>query len=532
MSKRLGAIAAKSRVLAMFPPGVHMRAVIGRITIEEYWELFANLRASVPFAKPEHNESWTRFLYAACVRHDRWAVPTPIVVPLVQHERFASLVDSLDAMEGPGSLNTPVFKIDRLLSEIYAAYSMTPLDSIDGVQLDVFRAAVLTVPVPDHDEKRPEFEGARARALSILGGLRDRSLRTTIKTKLPYAIHKNPLRVSLQWRGLCLQVVASPTFLQSEGFASMQPHSQPVGPSRWQAAVTDVSIEIPALVDLEADRDGLLSFGVGSLPTSKWPFWAVASFEIIHDMAWMIRLAHSGELQWVPAPRDLGDTELYLTTASDEKFQWKLLGSPGALFHVFAGSSQEKHVNIGQLEAPSWHLRCRDLAKVYLELGETNEALFWVNVAIESLFQYVFKMVAAAFPGDNLDAVLSSSAVYWDEAETILTRQFPGMKGKVAWPDSDQHVSIYRKLKYLFRKYEFACSQKDLMTNYRQISSDRNPLFHGTTERRIDASQIESALESFDWIKRCFVLRDSGSSDNGPPTTTQQPTSGPEGARG
>jgi hypothetical protein len=98
---------------------------------------------------------------------------------------------------------------------------------------------------------------------------------------------------------------------------------------------------------------------------------------------------------------------------------------------------------------------------------------------------------------------------FWASAEEIVSIQFPGIAGKIKWPDDQIHVSIYGKLKYLYRKFEMKTLIKELFSHYSAISSHRNSLFHGVLDKRLPVECVTQAIESFDWIDNNMLLKDS-----------------------
>ena len=148
---------------------------------------------------------------------------------------------------------------------------------------------------------------------------------------------------------------------------------------------------------------------------------------------------------------------------------------------------------------------------MYLEIGETNEALFWLNAGIESLFQNRFKEIALATGRTNLEDELNSPNVYWNDAEEIVKKQFPELAGKIEWPDSKSHVSLYKKLKCLHTFVPMKTSVKELTAKYNKISKHRNSLVHGVIDQPLPANVVKEALSSFDWINENFVLSQDNS---------------------
>jgi hypothetical protein len=143
---------------------------------------------------------------------------------------------------------------------------------------------------------------------------------------------------------------------------------------------------------------------------------------------------------------------------------------------------------------------------MYLEVGETNEALFWINVGVEALFQHRFRQISQTINDPELFDELSSPKAYWHEAEEVVREQFPELADRISWPGTTKHVSVYQKLKYLYRRVSMKTSVNEMISNYSKVSKNRNALFHGATEKRLPVNAVEKAISSFDWIVENFTL--------------------------
>ncbi len=137
---------------------------------------------------------------------------------------------------------------------------------------------------------------------------------------------------------------------------------------------------------------------------------------------------------------------------------------------------------------------------MYLELGDTNEALFWLNVATESLIAQRFDEIESVTSRSGLASSLGSPKEFWAEAEMLLSKQFPDMKGKVKWPTGVIHVSVYGKLKALYRLVPMRTALDELLAKYREISGLRNDLFHGKSSVRVPVATVQTASEALKWI--------------------------------
>ncbi|MGI9278288.1 MAG: hypothetical protein ACR2PX_01465 [Endozoicomonas sp.] len=237
-----------------------------------------------------------------------------------------------------------------------------------------------------------------------------------------------------------------------------------------------------------------------------WPKCFVLAYKIIRDIAWKIRIEHNGENQWVPSPRDLNEITWSISTPSFENIEWKKMGAPSDLIRVSQPTDQVTHLDFGEIEDIAWSEKCRSLAVMYSGMGQHEEALFWLNAGIEAFFDEGFKMISEELGKPELLDEISSPKAFWLPADEVVTSQFPDMVGKINWPDDKIHVSMYAKLKFLYKNYNMKTSVKKLQKEYRVISKNRNDLFHGKEKVGITPETIQKALQSFAWIKENFKL--------------------------
>lgn len=259
-------------------------------------------------------------------------------------------------------------------------------------------------------------------------------------------------------------------------------------------------ISLAALYDGDAYTAPLQTLHEHDLPIEGWPKCFTIAFKIVHEVAWHLRIAGGSEAPWIPAPRDLGDVEMFVRTKRAERLTEKLKSSPANLMIVFSPTKEVTTRDLGELETHPWSVKCRSLAVIYMELGETNEALFWLNVATEALFKERFSRIALECGRPELEAELDSPKAFWAPAEEVVSEQYPEMAGRISWPGTKSHVSVFAKLKYLYGAVSMKTSVNSVITRYHNISRHRNALFHGMDEKGQPVAVMRLALESFDWL--------------------------------
>lgn len=492
---------AKQRILDAFPPDSNPVAHFANYSERFYLETLEAVHKTIPFQDETQNQSLARFLYAGCLRFGRWFAPSPYVVSPDLHEKFAQFLQSLKKVEGGSSGNTVTFEIHHIRNKVYAEFDELSAVKVPFDRLEGFRQEMQRIRVPVQPEKRDELLEHSHELAAILFGLEDRSLRTRIKTRLPYILHRASLSLSFQWKSIPVQMTLTPDFRPSgETFANIAPATTTIGTTRWQASTTTIEIELAALIDGDLYAESLQAIEGQDTPFAGWPKCFALAFTLIHEVSWHLRTRYGGEQQWVPAPRDLAEIETSIHTTMQERIGWRSKGSPANVLEGFTPPDEILKINLGELTSLDWSTKCRSLASMYMELGETNEALFWLNVATEALFKERFAGIAVEVDRPNLTTELESPKAFWAPAEEIVEQQFPEMAGKIQWPQTEIHVSIYAKLKFLYKSVEMRTSVKELLRHYRAISKYRNSLFHGVLEHRISLEIVQTAFTDYDWI--------------------------------
>jgi len=502
LTNKLDNIKAKRRILETFVPGGDSATAAKSLDDEEMEVILDAVIPLLPFRKPAQIHSLSMFLFEGAKRFDRWFPPSPYVVSVGQHERFAKFVSTFWRVERDDPTNCAVFKLHLVRDIVFKRFDEVPLCAIATPEIIQFERQIQQIPVPSSPIKQAEFTQHKSELLSVLAGLADRSLRTTFRFRIPYVLHKQALELDFRWFGISMRASIVPSFLaMEESFIQTgQNAAISVGASRWQTGSSVITIEQEALIDGSAHTERLQTLPGAELPADGWPKSFTLAFSIFHDLAWRLRTDHSGHQDWIPAPRDLSDLEFWIKTSSSDRLGYIRKGSPAALLEIFAPEEHLLHIDLGNLSRLSWSDECRVRANMYLELGDTNEALFWLNVAVESLIAERFKEIEAQIGRPGLASDIGSPKEFWSEAEAILSRQFPEMAGKVKWPSSPIHVSVFSKLKALYRLVPMKTSLDELQSKYRDVSGERNDLFHGKRATRVTVVTLESASQAVDWI--------------------------------
>lgn len=503
MTNKIDYSRARQRILELFVPGCDSAAVARSIGAEDMIVILDAVSSSLPsFSNQHHLDALSMFLYEGAKLFDRWFPPSPFVVPLDHDKRFAKFVNAFWSVEKANPTNCAVFKLHYIKDMVFKKFDESPLNSITEQEIAKFKTKVERIAEPSISPQLEEFLDQKSELIFILKGLEDRSLQTIFQFRIPYVIHKQPIKVDFTWSGISMRAFLVPCFgkMEESLVHSVGDAAISVGASRWQTGSSKITIEQDRLVDGSAYTDCLQALPGVDLPINGWPKSFTLAFSIFHDLVWQIRAKHNGHQDWIPAPRDLSDLEFFMKTSSIDNIGWIRKGSPAQQLHIFVPSENFLNISLGDLTRLPWPTECRIKANMYLELGDTNEALFWLNVAVEALITQRFHEIEEAIARPGLAAELGSPKEFWSEAESIISKQFPEMACKVEWPKSQIHVSVFGKLKVLYRLVPMKTSYDELIRKYKDVSNERNDLFHGKQTSRVTVGIVQIASNSLIWI--------------------------------
>lgn len=178
---------------------------------------------------------------------------------------------------------------------------------------------------------------------------------------------------------------------------------------------------------------------------------------------------------------------------------------------MFNPADEVLDIDLGNALLIEWSRRCRVLAEQYAMHGEAREAIFWLNVGVESLLRCRME-AAIARAGVELDlAVLDGGNTYWDEAKQLVAAQFPDISEEIIWPTGGRKPSLFQQLKAFCATVPCAPEFAVVRKAYGKVSRHRKHLFHGNTDAPISIDDVRQAMTSFDWLAQNFCHFEPGS---------------------
>lgn len=463
----------------------------------------------IPFPFRKKNEMLASFLWSGCRKFNRWFAPSPYIVPdefTSLHARFSGTLFKIES----SPCNAPVFLVHSVRDRLYRDFNQRalPLNQKAAGEIRDLMSDLEAIPEPTIPTKRAEFQREAAIASELLRALQEGDLVTNSKCTLPYPLVRSSLTLKTSWQGVPVVCRLKPKFstprelmMQGAPLTALVPRTA----TRWQFGTTIVELEFKALLD-HSSRAEPLQLPMDPPPTDGWPNVFRVVFHLIYEISWVLRQRDLFIGTWAPSPADLGDIEYWISTAKDSRINDIRKSNPalGLIgFHI-EDVETENVIDLGEISTTSWHGRCRILAEQYLALGDTREAMFWLNVGVESLLTDRMQSILKESSSSINESDLTGAPSYWDMAKALVAENYPEVAAKIDWPKNVPHVSMFRRLKFFGKHFSLAQPAKDVSAHYSKIQSDRNALFHGENEKPIDPIRVKTAIESFDWLSKHF----------------------------
>jgi hypothetical protein len=277
----------------------------------------------------------------------------------------------------------------------------------------------------------------------------------------------------------------------------------PSNSSNWQQGVTKIEIDISGLLD-HNKRSTELNFSHGiNLPETGWTNLFYFTYSLLHNLFWQLLRDSYSIGSWNLKPSDMATIE-FSVKANDNSVYNLSADSLGLTNMVMTRPSSEEFIEIPKIENNvTWAEQSFALSKEHLSAGSTNEALFWINVGVESLFEDRCQKMCENAGIDFED--LSSSRCYWQNAKEKVAEYDPMLAEEIDWDTSTNiNPSWYAKIKYLSKKANFKWTHKEVLSKYNEVSRKRNPIFHGSEAKPVTVETIKVAHTAFEWLVENF----------------------------
>jgi hypothetical protein len=487
-------IQAKNKILSLYKEG---GIAYEKVRKEEYKQMYYAVLSHLNKGNDDWRNAVGSFLLHGALRYDRYLTSRPKVDDEESYDMFCRFLNTLQKMDGKYIGRTAFLHLEKIRWDVYRACSAMPCDDEMKTMLaeceNEARKIILNegeVRVIDNINKKKE------ELLELISSIKDGNVRTEIHTTLPYMLTDTDATVVMDVDGVKVEVA-----IKNQSQGSSIPIAEiaegttmsTAGPSKWTTTTCEMDITAHCLIDPLEERER-----VTLRRDEEKGYW-----NAVYDFTYRVVTQIWGYLQkhdelagmWPPLPNDIHYIDSKVLV-NGRKIDGEFATNPALVYRVTSLKKEAKRYEIEEKET-CWSDYAYMLAKVYGETGQLKEAVFWVNVAMEALAEEFIRRTAKT--EEDL-AEIEGMTYKFDTAEEILSEQFPEMKGKVNWPKSEIHTSLFTKLKRAVNKSELKGMHKEIREKYAQVNAKRNALFHGG-DVEIDVEDVEKAFGAFEWLR-------------------------------
>lgn len=487
-------ILAKSKILALYREGGIAYEKVGK---EEYKQMYYAVLTHLDKGNAEWRTAVANFLLHGAMIYDRFLPPRPNVDDDNSYDMFCYFLNTLQKMDGKSYGRTAFLHLENIKWDVYRECSTMPCDDKMRKILAECENEVRNIELNDVEVRIVEnINKKKEELLELISGIRDGSVRTEIHTTLPYMLTDTDATVVMDVNGVKVEVT-----IKNQSQGSSIPVAEiaegatmtTAGPSKWTTTTCELDITAHCLIDPLEERQRVTL----RRDEEKGCWNAVYDFTYrVVTQIWTYLQKHDGLAgMWPPLPNDIH----YISSkvlVNGKEIDGEFATNPALVYRITSLKKASKRYEIEE-EETCWSEYAYMLAKVYGETGQMKEAIFWVNVAMEALVEEFVRRTAKT---EEELAEIEGVTYKFDTAEEILCEQFPEMKGKVDWPKTEIHTSVFTKLKRAVNKSGLKAMQKDIMKKYTLVNAKRNTLFHGG-DVEIGVEDVEKAFGAFAWLR-------------------------------
>ena len=486
-------IQAKNRILNLYKEGSSSYEKVKR---EEYRQLFYAIRPYITSNNKEWNMAVGEFLYNGALSFNRFIGLRPNYIDDDMYSMFCEFLASLQSLDGKYQGRTFFFHLGKNKWKIFRECNLLPYDEDMKTLLDECEEEINKLRFPTENKLVcKNLENQKEEIIGLINDIRSGLIKTRIHTTLPFILTNTKASVNLKVNGVNVKAKISN---HSQG--SSLPRTEVAegstmttsAPSKWTTTTCEIDIEADCLMDgLELKPNVILQ---NKEDNRYWTADYDFTYQVISTIWMYIQQQEDISGTWPPLPTDIH----YISyQVSGSQIYDKMTTTNPALVYCFRGLNKPtQHYEIND-SLPSWSAYTHQFAKVYAKSGQLKESIFWLNVSVEALVEEFIQKTATS---KETLAEIEGDEYKFNTAEEILAEQFPEMKGKVQWPQTVIHTSVFIKLKRAVKMSDKACLLKDVMKKYSIVNSNRNALFHGKSVE-IKVETVAKAFGAYDWLK-------------------------------
>lgn len=344
-----------------------------------------------------------------------------------------------------------------------------------------------------------DIDIVRRKALELLNSFKS-GIVTIVKTSLPYKLTQKNSTFHLYISGIEVDVVIENTIKSSPiHFAQFSQDTtlDEMGLSRNSYSQSVLTMTFHCFIDTGINLD---SVSFSNKDKFSWNYLFDFTYKAIKSIWNYLQTLGDEYVTWPPLPQDIGSIE-WSIMSGETNIDSGYFTNPATGFHISSNNRGILHYDIKDESPLLWSDNAYYYARLYAKSGQTEETIFWINVAVEALIDEFLMFVS---PDSKTYEDFTNQENKFQSSEEILSEQFPEMAGRVLWPNTTIHASVYTKLK---RVLEYLNQDKKKISMiigcYSSISRKRNKLFHGSPQD-LKTEDISKAFDSFNQLKTFF----------------------------
>lgn len=455
----------------------------------------------------------SKYLYYTCLEFNKFSVPSPYVSDNKLFELFSKALNVFEKIEKEANYydNLSRLKMDYIIWSIFNEISI-PHRKSESIDVYKYQEQLLQIIEPKSEYKKEEFQKRKYELEQLIVGYENNNLVTIIETTIPVCPVKEETVIKVNYYELPTKIRLIPLFMQSgQSMISVSEENTaiPMANSQWQDSICKVEISINGLLDSSYSSENL------SLPPdnsdAQSPFIHNYLFELLEKISWNIHSKENKIGRWLINPNDIGMIAERIYT-NNNKFHFSMISPPNQIVSISVNTRKSTPLIIKDdsiLEEKEWFDKCLILAQDKLSLGNTNEAVFWLNVGVEALFEKRTQLICQQI-GIDFETFTASNS-YWLNAKELVEKHISKEEAnKIIWPEvTNGKASWFTIIKNITKKVELRACSKDILKHYSIINKHRNAIFHGVKHSRVNSDTVNKAISSFDWIKNHYVIKSS-----------------------
>lgn len=486
-------IQAKNRILNLYKEG---SSSYEKVKKEEYRQLFYAIRPYITSTNKEWNMAVGEFLCKGAMAFNRFIGLRPNYINDDMYHMFCEFLSALQSLDGKYQGRTFFFYLEKYKWKIFKECNLLPYDDDMKTLLNECEEEINKLRYPTENKfVCKNLKNKKEEIISLINDIRSGQIKTRIHTTLPFILTNTEATVNLKVNGVNVKAK-----ITNHSQGSSLPRTEVAegstmttsAPSKWTTTTCEIDIEADCLMDgLELRPNVILH---NKEDNRYWTADFDFTYQVISTIWMYIQQQEDISGTWPPLPTDIH----YISyQVSGSNIHDTMTTTNPTLVYCFRGLNKPiQHYEINE-NVPSWSSYTYQFAKVYAKSGQLKESIFWLNVSVEALVEEFIQKTATS---KEALAEIEGDEYKFNTAEEILAEQFPEMKGKVQWPNTVIHTSVFTKLKRAIKMSDKAYLQKEVLKKYSTVNSKRNALFHGKSVE-INVETIEKAFSAYEWLK-------------------------------